>query len=54
MSDSMDFDQDAGTVARAEVDEAIGQTIEEAEKNLSRHSNKDSSQPVAEQERTTI
>lgn len=53
MSGSRDIDQDAGTVAQAEVDERTGQPTEEAEKNLSRHSNKDSSPPAAEQEQTT-
>jgi hypothetical protein len=34
-------------------DETTGQPVEEAEDNLSRHSTKDSSPPVAEQGRTT-
>lgn len=39
--------------ARPSVDRRTGQPIEEAEDNLSRHSTKDSSPPVAEQGRTT-
>ncbi|HEY6186713.1 MAG TPA: hypothetical protein VIW80_03470 [Pyrinomonadaceae bacterium] len=35
------------------LDETTGQPVEEAEDNLSRHSTKDSSPPVAEQGRTT-
>ncbi|HEY0386427.1 MAG TPA: hypothetical protein VGC64_10465 [Pyrinomonadaceae bacterium] len=37
----------------AEKDARTGQPIEEAEKNLSRHSNSDSSPAITEQERTT-
>jgi len=37
-----------------DVDPVHGQPIEEAEKNLSRHSTKDSSPPVEEQWRTSV
>ncbi|HYJ46729.1 MAG TPA: hypothetical protein VEV81_08955 [Pyrinomonadaceae bacterium] len=37
-----------------DVDPVRGQPIEEAEKNLSRHSTKDSSPPVEEQWRTSV
>jgi hypothetical protein len=39
---------------RGDVDPVRGQPIEEAEKNLSRHSTKDSSPPVEEQWRTSV
>jgi hypothetical protein len=38
----------------AELDERTGQPVEEAEKNLSRHSTSDSSPPIEEQDRTTV
>lgn len=38
----------------AERDARTGQSVEEEEKNLSRHSTSDSSPSVAEQERTTL
>jgi len=37
----------------ADIDRKTGQPVEEAEDNLSRHSTKDSSPPVEEQDRTT-
>ncbi|HEY0408043.1 MAG TPA: hypothetical protein VGC89_20065 [Pyrinomonadaceae bacterium] len=37
-----------------ETDARTGQPVEEEEKNLSRHSTKDSSPPVEEQDRTTV
>ena len=37
----------------ADIDPKTGQPVEEAEDNLSRHSTKDSSPPVEEQDRTT-
>jgi hypothetical protein len=40
--------------AAPERDARTGQPVEEAEKNLSRHSTKDSSPSVEEQERTTL
>ena len=40
--------------AAGDVDPVRGQPIEEAEKNLSRHSTKDSSPPVDEQWRTSV
>ncbi len=39
--------------ASADIDRKTGQTVEVAEDNLSRHSTKDSSPPVEEQDRTT-
>jgi hypothetical protein len=40
--------------ATPERDARTGQPVEEAEKNLSRHSTSDSSPSVEEQERTTL
>lgn len=40
--------------AKSEVDTVRGQPVEEAEKNLSRHSTQDSSPPVDEQWRTNV
>jgi hypothetical protein len=37
-----------------DIDRKTGQPVEEAEDNLSRHSTKDSSPPVEEQERTSV
>ncbi len=37
----------------ADIDRKTGQPVEEAEDNLSRHSTKDSSPPIEEQDRTT-
>lgn len=37
-----------------DIDRKTGEPIEEAEDNLSRHSTKDSSPPVGEQERTSV
>jgi hypothetical protein len=50
---SAEHGQAAGGGAAPSVDRRTGQPIEEAEDNLSRHSTKDSSPPVAEQGRTT-
>jgi hypothetical protein len=38
----------------ADVDAQTGQPVEDAEKNLSRHSTKDSSPAIEEQGRTTV
>ena len=40
--------------AAGDIDQSREQPIEEAEKNLSRHSTKDSSPPVEEQWRTNV
>lgn len=45
--------QGAGAGSGPSLDKTTGQPVEEAEDNLSRHSTKDSSPPVAEQGRTT-
>ena len=46
---------DAGMVQNGpEIEERTGQPIEDAEKNLSRHTTKDSSPPVKEQSRTSV
>jgi hypothetical protein len=45
----------AGSEKKAgDIDPVTGQPIEEAEKNLSRHTTKDSSPPVEEQWRTSV
>ena len=51
MADDDRVEQDGAT---GDVDTARGQPIEEAEKNLSRHSTKDSSPPVEGQWRTSV
>lgn len=40
--------------AAGDVDQVRGQPIEEAEKNLSRHSTRNSSPPLDEQSRTNV
>jgi hypothetical protein len=53
MNDSMN--KDAGSEKKAgDIEPVSGQPIEEAEKNLSRHTTKDSSPPVEEQWRTSV
>jgi hypothetical protein len=52
MSDVEEHMKDGGRAG--DVDARTGQPIEEAEKNLSRHANADSSPPVEEQWRTTV
>jgi hypothetical protein len=48
------MNKDSSTVANPDVDARTGQPIEEAEDNLSRHSTKDSSPSVGEEERTSV
>jgi 5-hydroxyisourate hydrolase-like protein (transthyretin family) len=45
--------QAVGAGSGPSLDKTTGQPIEEAEDNLSRHSTKDSSPSIAEQDRTT-
>jgi hypothetical protein len=55
MPEEKDTKRDEGLSARTgDIDAATGQPIEEAEKNLSRHTTADSSPPVEEQWRTSV
>jgi hypothetical protein len=46
--------KDSGGQTGPDIDSKTGQPIEEAEDNLSRHSTKDSSPHIEEQERTSV
>ena len=48
------MNKDAGGSQGPDIDSKTGQPVEEAEDNLSRHSTKDSSPPIEEQERTSV
>lgn len=50
----MSMNKASGDKASPDVDSKTGQPIEEAEDNLSRHSTKESSPPIEEQERTSV
>jgi hypothetical protein len=55
MPEENDTKRDEGLSARTgDVDAATGQPIEDAEKNLSRHTTTDSSPPIEEQWRTSV
>jgi hypothetical protein len=46
--------KDSGGQVGPDIDSKTGQPIEEAEDNLSRHSTRDSTPPIEEQERTSV
>ncbi len=48
------MEQGRGAKTGPDIDSRTGQPIEEAEDNLSRHSNADSAPPVEEQARTSV
>jgi hypothetical protein len=50
----MRMEREPSAASGPDMDDKTGQPIEEAEKNLSRHSTRDSSPPRDEKERTTV